>query len=203
MTVTPIHPTNHRAAVDPPPRVRWVTSAFALMLMAGGACGPGGGDRTASDGGRSTQDPRDGRAAPRQVITEDARTCELARRFRGFAGAFVEGDQLVLTFAAPPPADIKKVRDAVVDDGDATEKTVVRRVRYGFCRLEGWYDELTEVVFQFEGVVATDIDERTNAIWIAVTDLETWAPRIEAAADDLNIPRTAVQIEEMEPIELH
>lgn len=179
-------------------RLLWV----ALGLMAFMACGSPGSDGPIPsqevDAAAMDQQQRDRRSG-RELDFDDV-MCLLDKRFEGFAGVEKVGRNLVMSFAADPPKELNKVKLALRRRHIAVSgRPVVRRVRYGFCKLQRWYDPLTYEALALEGVVMSDIDESRNDLFIGVSDVDRWEPKVRAIADDLGVPQHVLRVGHSEP----
>lgn len=75
----------------------------------------------------------------------------------------------------------------------------VRQGDYSVLQLAQWYESVRNKVLTLDGVVATDLHEGKNRLWVGIED-ETVRTAVDAQLDSLGIPKGAVIIEVTGPI---
>lgn len=150
------------------------------------------------------------RAAPRFIPPGlDGRFAELARQVPGFGGYFFDeqGDlNVYLTDPSQEPAARAAVADVASRRPERSGRpwsrpaaVVVRLGDYDFLQLDGWRGRLG-AAFTIPGVQFLDTDEAGNRVVVGVTSGEASAA-VQGLAGRLGIPREAVVIEVVPPIE--
>jgi hypothetical protein len=81
------------------------------------------------------------------------------------------------------------------------KKPKVLKSPYTSQQLKEWHDRLAERVFQIPEVILTDINDETNRLTVGIKNLGIRG-QVEEQLEALDIPREAVEIEEIEPFEL-
>lgn len=172
-----------------------VLCLIVLLLIATG-CGVQ--EEIATSGDATSGGQASASESPAPLVSEDAVFCDIERGFPGFAGAFLQNGQLVINFAGPFPRHTDRLEAALEKyDAPAGKDPVLRRVRYTFCQLAEWYEPFANKLFQLDGVVASEIDEIKNRIWVGVEDIGAAKPMIDALAKRQGIPSEAVRVEEV------
>jgi hypothetical protein len=70
---------------------------------------------------------------------------------------------------------------------------------YSFTQLKAWSDRMSPVL-SIQGVVSTDIDDRSNRLSVGVENVATQGPAVQAQLTQLGIPVEAVNIVQTEPV---
>ncbi|HEX2050356.1 MAG TPA: hypothetical protein VHJ34_06935 [Actinomycetota bacterium] len=150
----------------------------------------------------------DAEALPLDATSEsdDELFLDVAHAVPGFAGAYLDadGNTLIVSSTRPSNTAAQEAQRLLAVHFDAADaRTVIaREARYSFEDLHTWRTRLTTDVFRAsDGVVFTDVDEFHNRVTIGVQDAQRDGPPVEALVDSLDIPHSAVRIEETEPFE--
>jgi hypothetical protein len=169
--------------------------AIALAAHLAAFVGCTGGER--SDAGRPRADQLAagvGAAAPESTAGGgDEGWDAIARRARGFGGAYLDEDQhlVVLTIDPSQRVDAEREVRAVLGGAVGPGATVFRSADYEYAQLEAWRGLLRRVPFRAS--ISLCVDPRTNRIRVGTSGAHS---EIEAALKEQGIPRKAVVIEQ-------
>lgn len=152
----------------------------------------------------STQPASVGQEGGRTVVGggSDALFVEVGRQVEGFGGAYIEADGTrYVWLTAPSGASLLRARSALAErvGGEfATGDYAARRATYSFERLNDWHDRIIDVL-ALDGVVLTDINDRTNRLTVGVENLAQSREAVAAEIRRAGVPEEAVEVEEMSP----
>lgn len=125
---------------------------------------------------------------------------ELAARVPAFGGMFLDGN--VLKVYLTGPAQMAAAEPAIVAvfgrERIPAGGIQILQGEFSFVQLRGWHNRLGPL-FDIQGVVFTDLDERINRLKVAVTD-DALFGIVEQEALRLGIPRHAFVMVKTEPI---
>ena len=152
-----------------------------------------------------------GQLAPEQEEVSPPATAndvfaEIGRRAQGFGGIFVdeEKDTLYVYVVGGSPDFAAVVDKAITDvlgpDRPPAHQLVVLQGQYTFLQLKEWYDRMSMRALAIPGAVLTAIDHKTNRLEVGVQTMAL-EPSVAAVLAALGIPREAVLIKEVAPIE--
>ena len=140
-------------------------------------------------------------SGPSQVTFPDQ--AELARQIPEFGGYFLD-EQGVPTVWLTDVEAKGEAQNALA--GFARSRGVlptgirVRQGAYSYAQLDDWHSRVAPV-WEHAGVVFTDLDEANNTVLIGVEN-SALADVILATLERARVPRSAVQIREVEPIQI-
>jgi hypothetical protein len=141
-----------------------------------------------------------------QATTLDDQFAAVARAVPAFGGMFVAEDEdavyLYLTDTSPAVVAAARAElEAQFGPGSLPQtRTRALPARYSFQELKVWHERLADLL-ALPGVVLTDIDDRSNRLTVGVERLDL-QPAVEAQLARLGVPRAAVAIEQVAPVEL-
>jgi hypothetical protein len=125
-----------------------------------------------------------------------------------FGGMYVdeEKDTLYVYWrdgSEPAAPEIEELR-AILGDMDLPGKVQVLPASFGFLELKQWHDSMAEHVLKLPGVTLIGIDDANNQLLIGVEDSQALdlIGRVEQQLAELDIPREAVNLIEVGPMEL-
>ncbi len=119
---------------------------------------------------------------------------QVAARAPAFGGMFLDGDvlKIYLTHTGGKAAAEKAIGEVFGAERIPTGGIQVLSGQYSFRQLTAWYDRLGGL-FEIDGVVLTDINERANRIRVGVEG--AWAIKaVQKELQQSGIPRNAVDI---------
>jgi hypothetical protein len=131
---------------------------------------------------------------------------EIGRIAPDFGGMFLDNDNdIVYVYrvrGGPSSAAYLNVAIAAVLGRayPARSRVAILEGQYSFAQLREWHDRMSPLVLAVPGVVSTDINHAANRIRVGV-ELLTLEPNILAVLTQFGIPREAVNIDEVSPIE--
>jgi hypothetical protein len=123
-----------------------------------------------------------------------------------FGGLFVDEstDTLYVYMVPHLPGDLATLDQALTAAFGSNRPTEYRIEtlpgKYTFRQLKAWDDRMSPEVLATPGVVLTDIDDKKNRLTVGVED-PNLLHAVEAELSILGIPREAVDIEQMSPLE--
>jgi hypothetical protein len=130
---------------------------------------------------------------------------EVSQRVDAFGGMYLDDESIVIwtTDGAQATAQeaLGELVKALGDESLASLTPRVRQADYRFTQLKTWHECVRREVGGIDGVVSNDIDDRTNRILIGVEDLDAHTPAVIAELARLGVPREAVTIEEVPPVQ--
>jgi hypothetical protein len=111
----------------------------------------------------------------------------------GFAGYYLAEDgSPIVRLVDARHADAARRFVRARNGGVPGREARVVAAEYDFSQLKGWRDRLQELVGR-NGVHMLDVDERTNRVWVGVTD-EGAAQALRAAARAAGVPYRALEV---------
>ena len=134
-----------------------------------------------------------------QKVTLDEAFGQVAMRVPAFGGMYVQDDTLrvYLTDPSDKAAAVQAIQATFGAGRTPAGGVQVLPAMYGFPQLSAWHDRMG-ALFNLRGVILTDIDETSNRLKVGVDSAAT-ASEVEMNLARLGIPRTAVNIVEMQP----
>jgi hypothetical protein len=142
--------------------------------------------------------------APAAAPSTDGRFVAVTSEAPAFGGMFVDGENLNVYLtdrSHTARADARSAIREAFDGQGLPRKLHVLPARFDFTRLKAWHERLSADVLRLSGVILTDIDDRKNRLTVGVENQKARG-RVELRLPALRIPRYAVSIEVMAPIEL-
>jgi hypothetical protein len=135
----------------------------------------------------------------------DDRLAAVADDVPSFAGMFVnQGAGVLHVYLADPgphaPARAEETLRHVFAAQRLPGRVKVHTGRFSFRRLDAWHGRLSARVLGIRGVVLTDVDDAEDRLTVGVRNRASRA-RVKRRLGTLAIPREAVAIERMAPIE--
>ncbi len=125
---------------------------------------------------------------------------QVSQRVPGFGGMYIQDNRLevhLLSFD-----DYDRIKEAIIDHFGRSRVPVgdirVHIGRYDFSRLKRWQQSL-HPLFNIDGIVFTDVNEKINRIVVGVEDLSL-IPQVKRELVRLNIPAGAVEFEAAEAV---
>jgi hypothetical protein len=122
-----------------------------------------------------------------------------------FGGMFLDSEKetLYVYLNGAGPELATKV-DAAIGYAFGSERPAYRRLevlpgQYRFQALSAWQDRMSRRVLSIAGVVLTNIDHSRNRLRVGVENMAT-APAVEAELVALDIPREAVNLEQVSAV---
>lgn len=129
---------------------------------------------------------------------------QVAERFPGFGGVFVDASGVLNVYLVDPhprtAADVvAALRQALRPGSIPTARIQARRGLFTFHELKAWHDRMQDLL-DLDGVVFTDVDDARNRLTVGVQDYAL-LPAVEGELARLGVPREAVEIIETEPVQ--
>jgi hypothetical protein len=136
--------------------------------------------------------------APR---TMDDQFHEVAEKAPEFGGMFLEDDVLKVYLVNPEKKSAAEAAIASVFGRERIPRGGIQVLQgqYSFAQLEEWHNRMGGL-FDIEGVVFTDADERSNRLKVGVKSSDL-SGQVEKELKRQGIPRDAFIIEQTEPVE--
>lgn len=132
----------------------------------------------------------------------DSRFLAVSRKVPEFGGAYVTEGSVHLWLTKPTDELRDLARTALIEVVGVefdTRNVVVLKAAYSFEQLYRWHDAAVGVL-SIEGVVYTDINERTNHLEVGAENPVEQKASIEAKLSESEVPRAAVDIVKADPI---
>jgi hypothetical protein len=146
------------------------------------------------------EDKNRGRAA-----AIDDLLAEVAKKHPEFGGMFIDEDEDTIVVFLLRDGDldavVKTLKRVFGEQNLPQRNARARTATYSFQQLKKWHDRLAERVFEISEVHLTDINDDTNRLTVGIENLDA-RDRVEEQLEALNIPREAVEIEEIGPFQL-
>jgi hypothetical protein len=137
-----------------------------------------------------------------EFANTDTRFLEVSRSVPGFGGAFIRDGSLHIWLTQPSSKLRDQAQAALIQSAGSEfdiENVQVHSADYSFDQLYEWHSAIIDVL-SIDGVILTDIDDRSNRIRIAVESLEAQASLVEAELSEQGVPRAAVDIVAGSPV---
>lgn len=132
--------------------------------------------------------------------TFDDMMADVARQVPGFGGAYIAEDgtmEIVMVAGASAGAAESALRSVFPMENVEYAGIRVREGKYAFDQLKAWHDAGSRTALAAEGVVFTDIDERSNVLRVGISNP---AARAAVEAAFAAVPAGALIIEETSPV---
>jgi hypothetical protein len=183
-----------------------VLSALLALIFTGNT------GNVAISAGNSNPSALQGPPQPDGIETSDDILAAVARQVPGFAGMFIGPDETLQVYMAghrgPADAATMALLDHVitreVGRGErlSNKGMEIIEAQYDFLTLHNWHRQMSPEVLDVNGVVFTDLDEKTNRLRIGVTASKEALEAVEKSLAGLGVPREMVEIDVTEEINL-
>ena len=132
--------------------------------------------------------------------TLDDRFLEVGSNVPEFGGMFKDGDVMKVYLVNPAKRTAAEAAIHSVFGRESIPRGGIQVLqgRYGFSQLKEWHD-LTGGLFNIEGIVFTDVDERNNRLRVGVESSDL-SGIVEQELKKHGIPRYAFVVEQVEPV---
>ena len=136
--------------------------------------------------------------------TLDDELADMAEQAEGFGGMFYDEHGVLSIYMKNPGNDVIALSAVrAVRGEEALSKSAgpvnILQGQYDFRDLKAWRDKLREKM-RIAGVIALDLDEAKNRVWIGVKN-QSVIDQVRALLAKLGIPQEAVLIEVTEPVQ--
>ncbi|HEX9697050.1 MAG TPA: hypothetical protein VGB64_12165 [Actinomycetota bacterium] len=134
----------------------------------------------------------------RHVPTLHEGYAAVAKDYPGFAGVYVDGDELIILFRGDPSASVDQVQGSVAERlGDQSLRELrpaYRQVRYDFVQLSEWYSSMFSESTLIPGLVSAGIDEINGTVVLGVTDVSAAESIAVQQAKKHGVPADALSL---------
>jgi hypothetical protein len=138
-----------------------------------------------------------------RIDDSDSLLVDVGKSVQGFGGAYVGSDGVRYVWLThPSDSGLLNARSVLTDrlgEEFETGTFVARRATYTFEQLDAWHDKMIEVL-AIDGVVLSDIDDRTNRLTVGVISVKESEAAVTAELRRIGVPEEAVEIEETSPV---
>ncbi len=142
--------------------------------------------------------------APSRAAASDDLFSEVAKLVPEFGGFFLDPkqDALIVNVTSRPDGIAERITQALREvyspdalDGLPLDNLILNDVLYNWLDLNEWYDRIRkEAATSIEGLVLTDINERSGRITLGLDDPSKSGAQIQAELERLSIPFDAVEV---------
>lgn len=142
-------------------------------------------------------------SATRSGENSDSIFLDVSRRVPEFGGAYIDGSTVYIWLTRPTDELRDRAYGELVATGgsefEAGNEIVALKGDYSFEQLYRWHGAAADVL-TIEGVILTDIDERTNRLVVQVENRAKQGARVQTALSESGVPEDAVRVVKGTPI---